>query len=176
MQAPPVVTALSLGPCPSFPTLASRYLGEYLEKIRRGVEQLDDDQVWKRPAHNLSSIGNLLLHLRGNLSLWVGQGLGGRPYDRDRAGEFLADGSHDRGQLLDGLAEVVAHCQWVFENEAEARLTETLEIQGYSIDRQGAMFHAVEHMGYHTGQILMMVKRWLGPGHSIEFYPQHQDE
>ena len=85
MTTEPVRTALSHGPCPSFPKLAARYLEEYLEKIRRAVDLLDDDQVWWRPAPDSNSIGNLLLHLAGNLSLWLRAGLGGDAFERDRA-------------------------------------------------------------------------------------------
>ena len=172
----PVTTALSQGPCPSLPRLGARYLGEYLDKIRHAVHQLDEARVWRRPEAGVNSIGNLLLHLKGNLSLWIGQGLGGRVYERDRAGEFLADGSHGRGELFEALAETVAHCQWVLEQEDSERLAETVEVQGYTSDRMGVIFHAVEHMSYHTGQILTLTKQLLGPHHGIEFYPQHGDE
>lgn len=176
MNSAPVTTALSLGPCPTFPELASRYLGEYLEKIHRAITGLDDHRIWFRPAEGVNSIGNLLLHLAGNLSLWIGQGLGGRDYDRDRAGEFAAEGSHGRAELVERLAEVVGHCQWVLSEEATDTLGSPLEIQGYTIDRRGAIFHAVEHMGYHTGQIVQLAKQLHDPGHGLEFYPQHRDE
>lgn len=176
MTNPPVTTALSLGPCPTFPKLASRYLGEYLEKIERATDGLDDDRIWFRPTQGVNSIGNLLLHLAGNLSLWIAQGLGGRTFDRDRAGEFAADGSHGRSELIERLAEVVEHCQWVLGQEAVDSLGQPIEIQGYSIDRRGAIFHAIEHMGYHTGQIVQLAKQLHGPSHGLEFYPQHRDE
>jgi uncharacterized damage-inducible protein DinB len=40
----------------------------------------------------------------------------------------------------------------------------------------GAAFHATEHMGYHTGQVLLLLKQCLPAGESVELYPQHRRE
>ena len=45
---PPIATALSRGPAPSFGELAARHLEEYLAKIRFTVERLPAERVWWR--------------------------------------------------------------------------------------------------------------------------------
>jgi len=178
MSAELPTTALSRGPAGSFPELAARYLEEYLDKIRLSVERLDDAELWWRPAPGTNSAGNLLLHLAGNLSLWILDGLGGRPYQRDRAGEFAARGGPEAaggGELLGRLAEVVRACRQVLDELGQADLATEVDIQGYRVDRRGALFHAVEHMGYHTGQIVWIVKQ-LRPDGELEFYPRHAGE
>jgi uncharacterized damage-inducible protein DinB len=176
MEFSGVRTALSRGPCPRLPTLAGRYLEEYLEKIRRATELLDEEEVWWRPPGG-NSVGNLILHLCGNLSLWLGEGLGGQAYDRNRAGEFAAEKTDDREQLLGKLTAVVAHCAFVLavENEA-ADLERSLDVQGYETDGVGVVLHAVEHMSYHTGQIVFVAKQLRGAEHGVEFYPRHDGE
>lgn len=176
MNAEPVRTAISRGPCPSFPRLAARYLEEYLEKIRRAVELLDDEQVWWRPAPESNSIGNLLLHLAGNLSMWLRAGLGGDAFRRDRSAEFAADRSHGAGEMMRELTAVVARCREVLEALDGKPLDRPVDVQGYRSDVLGVAFHAVEHMSYHTGQILTLAKQLRGAGHGIEFYPQHRGE
>ena len=176
MAGPSIETALTQGPCPSFPRLASRYLAEYLAKIHHAASQLDEKQLWWRPAQGTNSVGNLLLHLSGNLTFWIGQGLGDVPYARDRAGEFSATGGLPKEVLLQDLARVVGDCERILEKEDEGSLSQTATLQGYETDRLGIIFHAVEHMAYHTGQILWAVKQALGDEHGIEFYPQHQNE
>ncbi len=176
MTQEPVRTALSRGPCSSFPKLAARYLEEYLEKIRRAVELLDDRQIWWRPTPDTNSIGNLLLHLAGNLSLWIRVGLGGDTYQRDRAGEFAADHDHDSDQMIAQLTTVVARCREILEALEDEPLDRRVSVQTYSSDALGVVFHAVEHMSYHTGQILTVAKQLRGAGHGIEFYPQHRGE
>lgn len=176
MSQEPVATALSQGPCPSFHGLAARYLEEYCAKIRVVAEGLDEEQLWWRPAEGTNSVGNLLLHLGGNLSLWILQGIGGEAFVRDRAGEFAASGGADGAELLSRLESVVARCREILERDRPNPLDREVEIQGYSIDARGAIFHAVEHMGYHTGQIVWAVKLLRGSSHGIEFYPRHSGE
>ena len=174
-----VTTALSRGPCPSFWQLASRYLDEYLEKISVATEGLDDEQLWWRTSGDQNSIANLMLHLAGNLRLWIGQGQGGIVYDRDRAGEFNAEGEagpRSRAELLAHLEAAIDVCRDVLASKDGQPLDAELDIQGYSVDVLGALFHAIEHMSYHTGQIVWIAKHLRGAGHGVEMYPQHAGE
>jgi uncharacterized damage-inducible protein DinB len=170
------VTALSRGPCSDPPELAARYLEEYAHKIRLAVEPLEESAVWRRPSENLGAVGNLILHIRGNLSLWVLRSLGGAPFERRRAEEFATRETHGKEELLALLEEAVAGCCRVLRDLDRSRLTEPVSIQGYETDRLGALFHAVEHMSYHTGQIVGRAKQLLAGRESFEFYPRHQGE
>ena len=51
----------------------SRYylMTEYPTKIRAAVETLPADKLWWRPNEHANSVGNLLLHLSGNVRQWV---------------------------------------------------------------------------------------------------------
>lgn len=171
----PIQTALLRGRCPALPELAARYLEEYLEKIRRAVDGLDDTQVWWRAAGG-NSIANLEIHLAGNLGLWLGHGLAGRPSERDRASEFAADRTLDAVTALRRLEEAVEDAVSVLRAEEAARLEEPVEVQGYAVDRRGVIVHAMEHMSYHAGQIVLLAKQLRGPEHGLEFYPQHAGE
>jgi len=160
-----------------FVALAAAYLVEYMDKIRLAVGHLDDDALWWRPAPGTNSAGNLLIHLAGNLSLWVLQGVGGRPYPRDRAGEFAADRSAGGEQLLGRLGRVVEECVEVVEGLGPDDLARPVALQGYEVDVLAALFHAVEHMSYHTGQLVWIGKQHaLAAGEGFELYPQHAGE
>lgn len=176
-MTPPRI-ALARGPAGSLPELAARYLEEYLDKIRASLARLDEDQIWWRPGPGTNSAGNLVLHLSGNLSLWVLSGVGGRPFDRRRSEEFAADRSHGRSELMSRLEEVVAACRGVLGSLAPEDLEREARVQGYEVDVLGAVFHAVEHMGYHTGQIVWIAKSLAGGEGDgrLEFYPQHAGE
>jgi uncharacterized damage-inducible protein DinB len=175
MAEPALPSALSRGPDPSFPQLVVWYLREYQEKIQRALALVTFEELWWRPAPPVNSLGNLVLHLSGNLSLWVLAGLGGQHYSRHRAAEFAADRSHDREALLRRLDEVVTACVAVVSGLDEEGLDRPVAIQGYSTNVRGALFHAVEHMSYHTGQALQLVKQ-LPAGAGLELYPQHREE
>lgn len=170
-----VTTALQRGPCPSLPELLARYLEEYLAKIDHAVATLSEADLWRRPTEPVNSVANLLLHLSGNLSMWVLRGLGDQEFTRDRAAEFAAREGYSREQLLAQLAEVVAGCATVLRGLDPTELAAPVVIQGYHLDRLGAAVHAVEHMSYHTGQILQLAKL-LAPEAGLELYPQHRGE
>jgi uncharacterized damage-inducible protein DinB len=176
MPGSPVPLALARGPAPDFRELAARYLEEYLGKIRYAVARLPAERLWWRPAPAVNSVGNLLLHLTGNLSLWLLAAVGGERFHRDRAGEFAARGGATAADLEAGLADVVARCAALLRGLNEEEERRALSVQGYATDVRGAVFHAVEHMGYHTGQILMLLKQALPAEEQVELYPQHRGE
>lgn len=154
----------------SFPELSAALLQEYADKIRIGLGRLSEDQVWWRPNDACNSVGNLVLHTCGNLSLWVLKGLGDIDYARDRAGEFRADHSMSKAELLAHLDGTIARCHEVL---GQVDLNRELSLQGYRVDGLAGLYHAVEHASQHTGQILYLVKQ-MAPG--LELYPQHADE
>lgn len=141
---------------------------EYPAKIRLAVEGLPDDMVWKRPAEESNSIGNLLLHLSGNIRQWIVGGVGGAQTDRDRASEFAARGGLTGAELLGMLDRTVADADSVLARLAEAQLSESRTIQGRETTVIGAVYHVVEHFSMHVGQILMLAKIFA-PG-SVKFY------
>jgi uncharacterized damage-inducible protein DinB len=71
---------------------------------------------------------------------------------------------------------VVARCAALLRRLGPADEGRALTVQGYATDVRGAVFHAVEHMGYHTGQILMLLKQALPADQPVELYPQHHGE
>lgn len=173
---PQPLTALAQGTSPSWQVLASRYLGEYLDKIGLATARLPEELVWWRPHANALSVGNLILHLKGNLSLWITGGLGKRTIARERSKEFTADRTHEGSELLRSLSKTVTECRALIESLPDDAICENLEIQGYDIDVRGAVFHAVEHMAYHTGQILYIVKALTSEHEAFDFYARHKNE
>jgi uncharacterized damage-inducible protein DinB len=157
--------------------LADHYFAEYLSKIERATQGLDDDAIWRRANQRSNSIGNLLLHLDGNLGQWVLDGLLGEPVERHRAAEFAARSGAPRVELVATLAATVARCRAGVAKLDAAELARSRTIQGYEeLDGYAALFHAVEHMSYHTGQIVLLAKSYLPAGAALEFYPQHRNE
>lgn len=174
---PPVATALSRGPAPSFAELAARYLEEYLGKIGYALERLPPERLWWRATPESNSAGNLVLHLCGNLSMWLLAGVGDEPFVRDRAAELAATGGADAAELRARLDSVVGRCTTLLRGLGEADLARRLRVQGYDSDVRGVVFHAVEHMSYHTGQLLYLLKQSLMAGaERVELYPQHRKE
>lgn len=136
-----------------------RYLlDDYLPKIAAALASLDEEDVWWRPNEASNAIGNLLLHLRGNVAQWVVGGVGGRPYERDRPHEFAARGAPSKREAFARLEAQLAEADEVLASLEEGALARPLTIQGHETDGLEAIYHVVEHFGMHTGQILYVAK------------------
>jgi uncharacterized damage-inducible protein DinB len=153
-----------------------RLLEDYFVKIARAIEALDDEQVWRRPNESSNSVGNLLLHMSGNVRQWIISGVGGVDDVRDRAGEFAARGSATRGELVESVRATLDEADAVLariEDECAAAnsdgpLQRVCKPQTYEVTVFDAIFHVVEHFSYHTGQIVFAAK-WLAEG-QVRFY------
>lgn len=154
--------------------LNADFLGDFLRRIEACVALLSNEQVWWRANPATNSIGNLLLHLQGNLSQWVLASFGGVAFERHRPREFAAERTATKEELLQGLRGVVEHCQKVIRHLAPGDVAGRRMIQGSEVDDAYALWHAVEHMSYHTGQIIHITKELRGPEAGIEFFPQHR--
>jgi uncharacterized damage-inducible protein DinB len=142
-----------------FLALSSRFLrDEFLPRIRVAVERLDDQQMWWRPNDASNSIGNLILHLCGNVMQWIVGGVGGQAVTRDRQREFDERSLIPRTELLARLAAVVDSACAVLDGLDPAVLHERRTIQGMEVTVMYAIYHVVEHFSMHTGQILMLTK------------------
>lgn len=141
---------------------------EYPIKIRRCVEALPRVVVWARPNQTSNSVGNLLVHLTGNVSEWVLGGVGGRSISRYRAGEFAQRDGADGAKLLENLEAVLKEADAVLANLTEKDLERSIVIQDRETTVLGAVYHVVEHFAMHTGQIISMTKMYA-PG-KIHFY------
>jgi uncharacterized damage-inducible protein DinB len=155
---------------------SDRYFEQYLRKIGVCVALLSEEQVWWRANESCNSVGNLLLHLCGNLSQRVLATLGGRAFERHRGEEFRARAGAPKDELLARLAEVVSATREIIASLGAADLERPCHVQGDDTDGLGVVFHVVEHMSYHTGQIVAATKQLTGPEAAIEFYPQHRNE
>jgi uncharacterized damage-inducible protein DinB len=146
-----------------------RYLArEYAVKIRLCLDDLTDDDLWWRPNEQSNSIGNLLLHLAGNIRQWIVSGVGGAPDTRRRQAEFDERGPMAREEVLRRFDGAVAEADAVLRGLDPAVLGESRLIQGRETNVLRAVYHVVEHFGMHTGQIVYITK--LRTGRDLAFY------
>lgn len=152
-----------------FITKARSYLAEdFLPKIEHCLEQLNDEQVWWRANPESNSVGNLLLHLAGNVRQWIVSGVGGAPDARVRQLEFDQRDVVPRAELLGRLRQTLSEADEALAGLDPARVMEPRRIQGNDVTVLEAVFHVVEHFSMHTGQIILVTKLLKGAG--LNFY------
>lgn len=141
---------------------------EYRIKIRRAVEAMPEGTLWWRPNEKSNSVGNLLLHLEGNVRQWIVAGVGGAPDVRDRSAEFAARESATAAELLARLDAVLDQADAVIAALDERTLGEARTIQGRNVSVLDAVYQVVQHFALHAGQIFFVAKE-RAPG-SVRFY------
>ena len=135
-----------------------RLIDESLPRIKKCLDKLSNEEVWRRPNSNTVSIGNLILHLNGNVRQWVLSTLGGKEDDRVRQSEFDEEGPVDRVIMIQNLEETLAAVQTILDNLTSEQLTATYLVQGFEENGISILVHVTEHFSYHVGQITYSTK------------------
>ncbi len=135
-----------------------RLFDESIPRLRSCLHALSEEEIWSRPNEHSNSVGNLVLHLCGNLRQWVLSGLAKQADRRDRQAEFSRRDPLPASELLrmlDQLAEEVDAAL----NEVQAEdLLSAHEVQTFRESGLSILIHVVEHFSYHVGQITYATK------------------
>ena len=145
-------------------------LGEYWPRLKETVAPLTQEQVWWRPNEASNSIGNLLLHLNGNVGQWLVAWFNRNDDKRDRPAEFAAQSGLTAAALLERLGATLDEANKVLARLTVDELLAPCEIQGYHTRGLDAVYHVVEHFGMHYGQILYIAKNLTGK--DLGFYKE----
>jgi hypothetical protein len=138
-----------------------KLVDHYWPRLRASVEPLTAEQVWWRPNPASNSIGNLILHLNGNLTQWLVASFNRQRDQRDRPAEFAAESGLPPADLLATLGATVEKAGEALARLTEAELTAPYEIQGFHVTGLDAVYQAVEHFGLHYGQIAYIAKSFI---------------
>jgi hypothetical protein len=146
----------------------TKLLEQYWPRLRGCVESLTDEQVWWRPNEASNSIGNLILHLDGNVRQWLVASFNRSEDTRERPAEFSERQLISKTVLLSKLDATLREASAVLSRLTETELLATFQIQGYTVTGLHAVYQVVEHFGLHYGQILFITK--LVRGEDLGFY------
>jgi uncharacterized damage-inducible protein DinB len=144
---------------PEFLAVTQRaVLKQYLPRIVKCLKQLSEEEIWWRPNPESNSVGNLVLHLCGNVRQWIISGLGGAEDVRERDLEFAEQGPVASEALVAQLRRTMREASRVLARLGENALLRKYEIQGYHVTGIYAVFQVAEHFSYHAGQIIYITK------------------
>jgi hypothetical protein len=157
-------------------TEASKELSHALARIKHCLNQLTDDQIWSRSRPSMNSIGNLILHLCGNLRQWIVAGLGGTADVRNRPAEFSERGPISRDELLRTLDTVVSEAGKVLVHLTPRQLLGLYRIQGFDVTGLGAIFDSIPHFRGHTQEIVHRTRMLLGEAYQFAWTPATREQ
>lgn len=135
-----------------------RIFDEGYTRIHNCFARLTDEQIWQRPNGQLASMGNLVLHLCGNLRQWVLSGLGDAEDTRERSLEFSETGPLAREELFARMAQVKQEIEALLAIIGEEKLLQMHKVQGFEESGISILVHVTEHFSYHVGQIAWYTK------------------
>lgn len=137
---------------------AINHIEENTHRIEKCLHLLNTAEIWKKPNPAANSIGNLVLHLCGNITQYIISSIGGVPDVRNRNQEFLLAGTLNKDQLLEELYNTVAKATLVIKEVTEEELLRKRMVQGFNLNGVEIIMHVTEHYSYHTGQIALLTK------------------
>ena len=144
-----------------------RLLKQYWPRVERCLAELTDEEIWWRQYETNNSVGNLILHLTGNLGQFILSGVGGRKDIRDKEREFSERQRIPKADLIHGLKQALFAADETLSTLDADRLLETTNVQ----DRVRPLFEViavvVEHFALHCGQIIYITK--LKTGKDLKF-------
>ncbi len=145
-----------------------RLLEEFLPRIKRCVSELSEEDIWWRAHETDNSVGNLILHLNGNVRQWIITGLGGQEDVRNRPAEFAERSHIPATDLIAKFESTMLEADRVLARFDAGRLLEVRHFQKWEHTCLYAISHVVEHVAQHLGQIIYITK--LRKGLDLKFF------
>ena len=145
-----------------------RLFEENYRRIKRCLDMLSLDQIWHRPNQQSNSVGNLILHVEGNVRQWILNGLFKQKDVRNRNWEFENTTQFSKDMLMDRLTRLQRDLDSALEDLSLDQLIDTHRVQCYHETGLSIIIHVLEHFSYHTGQISYYTKYILNK--DLEYY------
>jgi uncharacterized damage-inducible protein DinB len=145
-----------------FLSASSAKLEQMTGFVTQCVARLSDEQVWARGGEHENAIGNLILHLCGNMRQWIMHGVGGAPDVRVRDEEFSAADGLSARELTRLFEETIAEARGVIDSLPPEKLVERITPQGRDVSKLEAIYQVVGHVQQHAGQIIVLTKQLCG--------------
>ena len=133
-------------------------IDENTPKVQKCLDILSEEQIWHQPNNFSNSIGNLILHLCGNINQYAVSSLGYTEDKRERDLEFSTKEGFNKAELMERLKSTIENAKAVIKKLDEKELLKMRSVQGFNFTGMGIIIHVAEHYSYHTGQIAFITK------------------
>src|SRR5947209_455174 len=126
-------------------TSATAILRQNMDRINSCLPKLTEDQIWARGTENENAVGNLILHLNGNVRQWIISALGGAPDIRERDKEFDTAGGLSGPALFELLQSTMSEAIRVIEGLTTEQLLRSYQAQNRTATGVEAVMKVTEH-------------------------------
>lgn len=131
------------------------------EKVHELVRPLSTEQLWQRPFPYGNSIGNLVLHVTGNLNYYIGAQIARTGYIRHRDLEFT-DSGKSKGELLKAFDDAIDITVATIESQSDDDWSAPYHAERADASTRFAQVLACAgHAYHHIGQIIYLQRELL---------------
>jgi hypothetical protein len=138
---------------------SERKLAQMTTSLNVCLNRLNEEQIWQRQGPHENAVGNLVLHLCGNMRQWIMHGVDRQPDVRVRDLEFSTTGGVSRDELVALFGTTVAEARSVIAALRAERLIDRTNPQNGEVSVLDAIYQVVGHVQMHVGQIVLLTKQ-----------------
>lgn len=135
-----------------------RFIIESLPRIQKCLDSLSIEEIWHKQNEHTNSIGNLVLHLCGNVRQYVLSGIDGQEDIRERALEFSETGPISKEVLNTKVEALMKEVSAALDRITTEDMVREVSVQGFKENVTSILIHVTEHFSYHVGQITYYTK------------------
>lgn len=149
-----------------FAQLVSKF-EEIRDTMKKGIDQLNDDELNYRPNYESNTIANLVVHIEGNINQRIGSGICGYQDVRSRDHEFSREiyvSKEDLLKRIDNSFDFLVENIKKLQNED---LLRKIEVRGKDKTIYEVLQQCATHYSEHLGQILYITKICLDSSYKM---------
>lgn len=131
------------------------YFEDFLHRVQAIADDISEEEFWQNPFSFGTSIGNLVLHLTGNLNYYIGTQLADSGYLRNREEEFDSTSHPSKAEALTKLTEAVQIVTITLAKQSAADWSTAYSAVGVDDvqDRFSIFLRCAVHFHHHIGQM-----------------------
>lgn len=131
------------------------------KRVHELVEPLSSEQIWQRPFPYGNSIGNLILHLTGNLNYYIGAQIAGTGYVRHRDMEF-SDSDKPKDEILKAFDDAIDMVVRAVSAQSDGDWSVPYQAErADGATRFAQILACTVHAYHHVGQIIYLQRELL---------------
>ncbi|UFT99619.1 DUF1572 domain-containing protein [Radiobacillus kanasensis] len=137
-------------------------MDEIQNRMRKVIDQLDEEDINWRPNKESNSIGNLVIHIDGNIHQRVEAQILGLPDRRDRDKEFNHTIQMKKDEIIQTLGASFSTFTEAVQGLNEEDLQRKTVVNGKEVSVLEVLMRCTNHYSEHLGQIMYIAKLRLG--------------
>lgn len=137
----------------------AEYFTHMAARIERFVRQVTYEQLWHKPFTFGNSIGHIVVHLTGNLNHYIGAGIAGTDFTRNRPLEFTTTKHPMADELLRSFHEAINMVRQTLRTQTGDALLTPMPTQQEPVQNHFGLFLVcLAHLNNHIGQIVYLLQ------------------